>query len=230
MDGYRSSDWSRFRAEVLRLDGYTCTRCGKGEASGVKLHVHHKQYLPGHKPWDYPHDMCEVLCAGCHAAEHGIIPPRFGWSLEGYDDLGDMIGVCENCSTLHRHSFFITHPNWRPMEVGTDCCDNLTCTQAASDHIESLKRYQQRRKTFVSSRRWQPSYPNGEECRRHKNIHIAIARDGLAFRLRINFTLGKKTFDSALEAKAAVFDLIETGALNQWLARPLKQVRLRRWR
>jgi hypothetical protein len=222
VDGYRSADWATFRREVLRLDGNACTQCGKRGVDGVKLHVHHKQYLPGHKPWEYPHDLCATLCSGCHAAEHGIIPPRFGWSLDGYDDLGDLSGECENCGTPHRHSFLVTHPKWRAMEVGTDCCDNLTCTQAASNHVESLLRYQARRKTFVSSPRWRPGYPNGEVGRWHKGFNVSVVPNGAIFRLRISNTLGKKTFESESDAKAAAFDAIESGAVDAWASKPRK--------
>lgn len=114
------------------------------------------------------------------------------------------------------------------MEVGTDCCDNLTCTQAASAHVESLKRYLQRRKTFVASPRWQRDYANNEFTRQHKHVRVSLAPDGPLYRLRINYTLGKKTFDSELAAKAAAFDLIESGALNKWLARPRGRPRTRR--
>lgn len=228
MDSYRSAQWAKFRAEVLRLDGYACTLCGKKAADGAKLHVHHKRYLPGHKPWEYPHNMCDTLCAGCHAVEHGVIPPTFGWDLIGCDDLGELAGSCEYCGNDIRYTFMLAHPKWRALEVGSDCCDNLTCTKEASNHAESLKRYHARRKTFVSSPRWRRDYPNGEMTRQHKHVRVSLAPEGALFRLRINYTLGKKTFDSELDAKAAAFDLIESGALNAWLAKPRKQSRLRR--
>lgn len=222
MDAYQHAKWLSFRAEVLRLDGNACTQCGKRASDGAVLQVHHKRYLAGHKPWEHPHDMCAALCKGCHAAEHGHIPPRFGWSLDGYDDLGDLSGECENCGSALRHCFLITHPKWRAMEVGEDCCDNLTCTQLASNHIESVRRYQERRKTFVSSPRWRAGYPSGEVGRRHKSFYVSVVPDGAIYRLRISNTLGNKTYVSESDAKAAAFDAIESGAVDAWASKPRK--------
>ena len=218
MNEYRSADWHQFRQEVLRLDGYACTRCGRQRKDGVRLHVHHKRYLAGHKPWEYAHDQCDTLCSGCHAAEHGIVPPRFGWTFVGYDDLGDLLGDCENCGTPIRHSFLIEHDKWGVMEVGTDCCDNLTSTQAASDHVESLVRYQQRRKTFVSSPRWHVQYA-GVQCIKQNGIFIELVKHEGAYRIRVYGHLGKKVFPSELAAKAGAFDLVESGVIDEWLTK-----------
>lgn len=219
MDDYRSAAWKTFRAEVLRLDGYACTHCEKKATDGAVLHVHHKRYLTGHKPWEYPHDLCATLCSGCHAAEHGHIPPKFGWDLIGCDDLGDLIGECEYCGTAIRHSFMITHAKWRAMEVGEQCCDNLTCTQAASDHMESQRRHLDRRKRFVSSTRWRRDYAGGDLWIKQKQIFVSLVGNAGTYRLRMNGKVGKKVFPSELDAKAAAFDLIESGAVSAWLAK-----------
>ena len=154
MKPYRSTDWKEFRNDVIRLDGGVCVRCSRGPSDGVVLQVHHKQYLFGHKPWEYPYELCETLCRGCHAAEHGKIMPRFGWDQVGWDDLGDLTGKCDYCGTEIRYVFLIQHKKWHTMEVGEICCDNLTCSQVASEHMESIRRFSARRKRFVSSSRW----------------------------------------------------------------------------
>lgn len=227
MDGYRSAEWAKFRAEVLRLDNYACTQCGKRAADGAILHVHHERYLPGHKPWEYPHDLCSALCSGCHAAEHGHIPPKFGWDLLGCDDLGDLSGECEYCGTAIRHSFLISHPKWRPMEVGELCCDNLTCTQAASDYIESMRRYTERRKRFVSSTRWHRDY-RGEMAIKQKDIFVSLVPQEGTYRLRVYGKLGKKVFATELDAKAAAFDMVESGVLGAWVQKQQRATQRRR--
>lgn len=216
VDAYRSALWHEFRQEILRLDGYACTRCGRQRKDGVRLHVHHKLYLPGHKPWEYPHDQCDTLCSGCHATEHGITPPNYGWTFVGYDDLGDLSGECEKCGTAIRHSFLIEHEKWGAMEVGEFCCDYLTCSQAASDHVESLVRYRQRRKAFVSSPRWQVDYA-GELSIKQKGIYVSLVKREGAYRIRVRSKLGKKVFATELDAKAGVFDLVESGVIDDWL-------------
>jgi hypothetical protein len=216
VDAYRSASWHEFRQEVLRLDGYACTQCGRQRKDGVRLHVHHKRYLAGHKPWEYPHDQCATLCSGCHAGEHGIIPPKFGWAFVGYDDLGDLSGECEYCGTAIRHSFLVEHERWGAMEVGEVCCDNLTSTQVATGHLESLRRHLDRRKRFVSSTRWMQESP-GVLSIKQKGIYIELVKHGGAYRLRVYGQLGKKVFPSVVDGKAGAFDPIESGAISRWL-------------
>lgn len=226
MDGYRSASWRQFRGEVLRLDGYACKQCGRQRKDGVHLHVHHKRYLAGHKPWEYPHDLCDTLCSGCHAAEHGLIPPKYGWTFVGHDDLGELSGECEKCGTAIRHSFLVEHERWGAMEVGEVCCDWLTSTQAASDHVESLRRHFDRRKRFVCSPRWQLDYA-GELSIRQKDVHVSLVPHEGAYRLRVYGKLGKKVFPTELDAKAGVFDLVESGVISAWLQKQQSKPRRR---
>lgn len=216
MQGYRTAAWAEYRQKVIRLDGGVCSACGRGPKDGAALHVHHKQYLPGHKPWEYPFDLCEALCSGCHAAEHGIVAPRTGWDFAGVDDLGDLVGSCELCNTPIRYVFMVTHPDWRPMEVGTDCCDHLTSTGTASEYIETKKKLAEKRKRFVSSRRWVPA-PRGA-CRIvQKRLEVLIVPDSEGFRLKIEGVKGKKLFRELFDAKLFAFDFIESGEAEQFL-------------
>jgi hypothetical protein len=226
VDPYRSALWHEFRQEVLRLDGYACTQCGRQRADGVRLHVHHKRYLAGHKPWEYPHDLCDTLCSGCHAAEHGIIPPKFGWEFLGYDDLGDLSGECEYCGTEIRHSFLVQHDKWGALEVGEVCCDNLTSTQLATGHLESLRRHLGRRKRFVSSPRWLHEYA-GVQTIKQNGIYVELVKHDGAYRLRVYGKLGKKVFPTEVDGKAGAFDLIESGVIDEWLKKQRSKPRRR---
>ena len=38
-----------------------------------QLHVHHKQYFKGRKPWQYENDQLQVLCHKCHDLNHVVI-------------------------------------------------------------------------------------------------------------------------------------------------------------
>ena len=107
MNYQNSEKWKKFREELIRLDEYKCCVCSKSKSDGVTLHVHHKAYIQGHKPWEYPYDMCQTLCAGCHAIEHGKIPPKADWEYIGCDDLGGLYGTCEYCGTQMRYSHLI---------------------------------------------------------------------------------------------------------------------------
>lgn len=219
MDFYRSADWATFRNEVIRLDGGACTECGKKATDGAVLQVHHKQYLPGRKPWEYPHEMCATVCRGCHAAAHGIIPPRFGWEYVGWNDLGGLDGTCEYCGEPIRYVFMVQHEKWRVMEVGEICCGHLTSEPTATEFMDSRRRYADRQKRFIRSSRWKPRQA-GVEHIRHRLINIDVVPiDGRGFKLRINSVLGNKVFPTSDVAKAKAFDLVESHEIDDFLNR-----------
>ena len=55
--------WQKKRLEVLESAGWKCEDCGEKEKP---LHVHHKTYLRGAKPWEYKNTMLICLCEDCH--------------------------------------------------------------------------------------------------------------------------------------------------------------------
>ena len=59
--------WQKKRLQVLDRDKFTCTICGDGT---TELHVHHKKYLSGKKPWEYKLPMMTTLCSTCHSDTH----------------------------------------------------------------------------------------------------------------------------------------------------------------
>ena len=59
--------WQQRRLRVLDAANWTCVRCG---CFTRQLHCHHKAYIPGRKPWDYPDELLECLCNGCHDKAH----------------------------------------------------------------------------------------------------------------------------------------------------------------
>lgn len=50
----------------MQRDGYRCRRCG----SRGKLNVHHRWYVYGRKPWQYPDRCLITLCERCHRHVH----------------------------------------------------------------------------------------------------------------------------------------------------------------
>lgn len=55
--------WQKKRLEILEAAGFECECCGGKEKT---LHVHHKYYQKGLKPWEYPDDSLQCLCEDCH--------------------------------------------------------------------------------------------------------------------------------------------------------------------
>lgn len=210
-DGYRSERWAVFRRELIELDGAACVQCGRTAAEGAVLQVHHKKYLAGRKPWEYPPELCETLCKRCHAAGHGEIPPVGGWSFAGEDDLGGLHGSCDLCGQAIRHACYVTHTDWPALVVGRDCCDMLTGTTVADD----IRKRENRLKNFKKSTRWE------EYCGRlvitQKGIRVQIVPCEGGFMVTMMTTEGKTVYPDIDSAKAKVFDLIEDGKADDFL-------------
>lgn len=50
----------------MSRDRFACVRCLDDESN---LQVHHKKYVRGRKPWEYPDEQLETLCWRCHEAD-----------------------------------------------------------------------------------------------------------------------------------------------------------------
>ena len=225
MRRYHRKEWLAFRREIFELDGRRCVRCNRGPDDGVVLQVHHKRYRPGHLPWQYAYEDCETLCKGCHASEHGIVQPFLGWVIEGYDDLGALDGQCELCGTPIRHVFIVSHDKWPTLEVGEVCCDHLTSTTDASEHLGAEKRHKARRERFVRSPQWKLD-GRGVQTREVKGISISIRSEGeRAFRIFVEGTKGRRVFASELDARRFAFDQLENGKLRNFV-RGLREARV----
>lgn len=215
MNYQNSEEWKKFREDVIRLDEYKCCICSKSTSDGVTLHAHHTDYIQGHKPWEYPYDMCQTLCAGCHAIEHGKIPPKVGWEYIGCDDLGGQYGTCDYCGTQMRYSHLINHKDWRPIEVGQDCCDRLTASDEATEAQRIMHALQERRKRFVSSPRWVNNY--GSYKIQWESCLITVIPEESVYALKINSVKGNEQYSSLTEAKIKAFDVIVSGVFADYI-------------
>ena len=70
--------WQKKRLEILQRDDFTCQVCGDKEST---LHVHHKCYTKGKKPWEYEAYSLITLCEECHKDEKET----------GFDEEGNQI-------------------------------------------------------------------------------------------------------------------------------------------
>mgnify|MGYP001568534691 CR=1 FL=1 len=64
----RDPRWQKKRLKILERDDWACQKCYDDESTLV---VHHRRYLVGEEPWDYPDDLLVTLCEGCHEQERG---------------------------------------------------------------------------------------------------------------------------------------------------------------
>lgn len=58
--------WQKKRLEILNRDEFKCVEC---KSDCKTLHVHHKNYIFGNEPWDYPSTNFITLCEDCHQME-----------------------------------------------------------------------------------------------------------------------------------------------------------------
>lgn len=61
--------WQKKRLEIFQRDNWTCFECGDAEKT---LHCHHKRYISGKLPWDYPSENFLTLCEKCHDMEEWL--------------------------------------------------------------------------------------------------------------------------------------------------------------
>ncbi len=217
MNFYTRQDWIDFRESVIKLDGGKCTQCNRSRLDGVVLQVHHKRYIQGRKPWEYDYQDCETLCRGCHAAEHGKIIPKQGWECIGSHDLEDLIGYCELCGTNLRYLYLVHHPRWPAMEVGTDCCDNLTGTEYASEHHDKFVKEREMLRRFASSPRWKTEDSNTISIRR-KNINSLIFKNNNKYTIYVEGIKGMNSYETLVDAKIKLFHFIHSGEAEKFLS------------
>lgn len=59
----RDPRWQRKRLEVMNRFNFRCAACKRGDR---ELHVHHRYYVTGRLPWEYPDSAFVCLCEPCH--------------------------------------------------------------------------------------------------------------------------------------------------------------------
>ena len=68
----KDNRWQRKRLEIMSRDGFECQKCHVSDHG--MLAVHHRHYIPGREPWDYPGELLVTLCNNCHKQEEAIVP------------------------------------------------------------------------------------------------------------------------------------------------------------
>ena len=58
--------WQKKRLAIMERDEWTCQECRNNKS---QLHVHHKFYIKGNDPWDYPDEALTTLCGESHEIE-----------------------------------------------------------------------------------------------------------------------------------------------------------------
>lgn len=212
---YTNENWFKFSDRVKRRDGFKCLKCGRGKDKSV-LQTHHKVYKKSLEPWEYPLSDCITLCKGCHAEEHNLIEPKFGWTLISIDDLGGPYGYCEKkgCGTDIRYEHLIYHPKVGYKAVGSTCVEYLT--QEDQYLCEDVLKIFKRVSSFVQDSEWDTGYTKNDKPflftthQHHKiriygkkgwySIQIVLKEKGRKwFEYKDPINVGNKTLDQVKE-------------------------------
>jgi hypothetical protein len=79
--------WQKKRLEIMGRDEFMCQGC---QDTTSMLSVHHRYYVKGREPWDYPDNLLVTLCQVCHEHERDIAE----WG--DFDKVIRAAGVFEN--------------------------------------------------------------------------------------------------------------------------------------
>lgn len=71
--------WQRKRLEIMQRDDFKCAICHDDETT---LHVHHKKYNNGNKPWEYTNDLLITLCKHCHNFIEILVKRTAGFNID----------------------------------------------------------------------------------------------------------------------------------------------------
>jgi predicted translin family RNA/ssDNA-binding protein len=85
---YKDPRWQQRRLEVMQRFGFSCAVCLSSEK---ELHVHHKHYVTGRKPWEYEDHELLCVCKFCH--EHQTELSREIRASLGALDYGEQMQV-----------------------------------------------------------------------------------------------------------------------------------------
>jgi len=94
--------WKEKRLEILERDKKCCQSCGK---SKKVLQVHHRLYISGVEPWDYPDKYLVTLCAGCHWFEtkrRGVFEGMIIDSFKKFFLTDDLITISTALNIVYR--------------------------------------------------------------------------------------------------------------------------------
>ena len=75
--------WQKKRLEIFERDKFTCKNCGDTKS---QLHAHHRYYVSGRSPWEYPGAALVTLCDSCHRSAHSESIGTRAWEdiLDGF--------------------------------------------------------------------------------------------------------------------------------------------------
>lgn len=62
-DKLKDPRWQKKRLKIMERDNWKCYNCDDEEST---LNIHHKKYIKGRDPWEYPDKLLVTVCEKCH--------------------------------------------------------------------------------------------------------------------------------------------------------------------
>lgn len=118
----------------MSRDGFKCNCCGNKEK---QLHVHHRTYLNGLKPWEYDDSLLTTLCDDCHEKTHMIID-SFSYPNIIFTDR------CINSNQLMEHDYLkemaeMLYKNYEKIDDVIE--DSVECLNVYFYSTNGIKKY-----------------------------------------------------------------------------------------
>lgn len=128
--------WQRKRLEVLQRNDFRCEKCN---APDKTLHVHHKRYVKGWKPWEYPDHDLEGLCEDCHTERQEVrdrLLEALSMQSEGLFMEMMLCGAAYGAMLQdnHSHEFTVDLP-WMEYKMGVAMWFGIANTWEVAKHI-----------------------------------------------------------------------------------------------
>lgn len=135
---FKDPKWQKKRLKILERDEWSCQKCyDKNET----LHVHHRRYIQGRDPWDYPDSVLITLCKPCHEHETENLDECSSDLISIIKDAFFSDSIRELAEAFHGMRFFHV-----PEVVVSTVCWILTDENAQRAAIKSYFQYLSRKK------------------------------------------------------------------------------------
>lgn len=113
--------WQKKRLKIMERDSFTCQVCLDTK---MTLHIHHRRYIRGKKPWEYPDELLVTMCEQCHSyetQEREYLVAKLNAILQDYyfaDQVGTLVKFASHFTKGSRYDFqkflataFVNHKN-----------------------------------------------------------------------------------------------------------------------
>ena len=136
LEALASPQWQKKRLEIMQRDNFTCQFCGCKDRT---LHIHHKVYQKGKKPWEYENKDLITLCDKCNGYitdEKNSLYESFVSVRDDFRDFGFSDAVFG--AILYNFCCFFEsikegEENWREDITKRNICDAVYGTQNYDD-------------------------------------------------------------------------------------------------